>query len=123
MMAQAETVVAIHHIAQPYLPQVMPALLVVSALGQAVPGISAGHIGIKVGCVVRQQAAADQLLLLPHTDQTNLGLLQVFLLDAVETVPELLRAKSLGRKIPQRTQDGAVIPAGHFGLGTRLADA
>src|ERR1017187_4315593 len=123
MMAQAEAVVAVHHIAQPYLPQVMTALLVVSALGQFVPRIGAGHIGIKVGRIVSQQTAADQLLLLPHPDQTNLGLFPLFLRDAVEAVPKLLGTKSLRRKVPQRTQDGAVIPAGHFSFGARLTDA
>src|SRR5271168_762125 len=119
----AEAVVAIHHIAQPYLPQVMAALLVVSALGQFVPRIGAGHIGIEVGRIVSQETAADQLLLLPHTEKTNLGLFQLFLPDAVEAVPELLRVESLRRQVPKRTQDSAVIPAGYFGLGTRLTDA
>src|ERR1700691_659608 len=103
MMAQAQAVVAVHHITQPYLPQVMTALLIVSALGQLVPRIGAGHIGIKVGRIVSQQAAADHLLLLPHADETDLGLFQSFLRDAVEAVPELLRTESLRRKIPQRT--------------------
>jgi hypothetical protein len=122
MMAKAEAVVAIHHIAQSYLPQVMAALLVVSALGQFVPRISAGHIGVAVGRIVSQQTAADQLLLLPHTEQTNLGLFQFFLLDAIKAVPELLGGESLRRQVPKRGQDGAVIPASHFGFGTRLTD-
>src|ERR1700685_2337784 len=99
MMAQAEAVVAVHHIAQPYLPQVMTALLVVSALGHFVPRVGAGHIGIKVGSIVSQQTSADQRLLLPHTDQTNLGLFQLFLRDPVEAVPKLLGTKSLRRKV------------------------
>src|ERR1700691_5622787 len=98
MMAQAEAVVAVHHIAQPYLPQVMTALLVVSALGQFVPRIGAGHIGIEVGRIVSQKAAADQLLLFPHTEKTNLCLFQFFLPDEVEAVPEFLRAESLRRQ-------------------------
>jgi hypothetical protein len=101
----------------------MAALLVVSALGQFVPRIRAGHISVEVGCIVSQQTAADQLLLLPQTEKTNLGLFQFFLLDAVEAVPELLRAESLWRKVPHRTQDSAVIPAGHFGFRARLTDA
>src|ERR1022692_2227222 len=104
MVAKAEAVVAVHHIAQPYLPQVMAALLVVAALGQFVPRIGAGHIGIKIGRIVSRQGAADQLLLLPHTEKTNLGLVQFFLPDAIEAVPELLRAESLWRKVPQRSQ-------------------
>jgi hypothetical protein len=35
----------------------------------------------------------------------------------------MLTVESLRRQIPKRTQDGAVIPAGYFGLGTRLTDA
>jgi len=49
VMAKTEAVVAVHHIAQPYLPQVVAALLVVSTLGQFVPRIGAGHIGVEVG--------------------------------------------------------------------------
>ncbi len=122
-MAKAEAVVAVHHIAQPYLPQVGAALLVVSALGQFVPRIGAGHIGIEVGRIVSQQPAADQLLLLPHTEKTNLRLFQFVLLDAVEAVPELLRTESFRRKVPPRAQDGATIPVRHFGFGTWLTDA
>ena len=105
----------------------MAALLVVSALGQFVPRIGAGHIGIEVGRIVSQQTAADQLLLLPYAEKTNLSLFQFFLLNTVKAVPELLRTESLRRKIPQRTQDSAVLPAvlpvGPLGFRTRLTDA
>jgi len=101
----------------------MATLLIVSALGQFVPRIGAGHISIKIGRIVSQQAAADQLLLLPHTEKTNLRLFQFFLTDEVEAVPEFLRTESLGRQVPKRTQDGAVIPAGHFSFRAWLADA
>ena len=121
-MAKTQAVVAVHHIAQSNLPQVMAALLVVPALGQFVPRIGAGHIGIEIGRIVSQQTAADQLLLLPHAEKTNLGLFQFFLLDTVEAVPELLRVESLRRQVPKRMQNGAVIPARHFGFGTRLTD-
>ena len=51
------------------------------------------------------------------------ALVPVVLRKAVEAVPELLPSKPSGRQAPLRTQDGAVIPASHFGFGSGLADA
>jgi len=95
----------------------MAALLVMSPLRQVVALIGAGHVGIKVGGVVGQQAAADQLFLFPQAEKPDLRLIQLFFRNAVEAVPELLRGKPLGRKAPLRTQDGAVIPIGDLGFG------
>jgi hypothetical protein len=122
-MAQADAVFSIQHIAQTHLTQIMAALLVMPPLRQPVARVGAGHVGIKVGRVVGQQPAADQLLLLPKAEQPDLRLFQLFLGDAVETVPELLRGEPLGREAPARPQDGAVIPAGDFGFRPGLADA
>ncbi len=90
MVAQAQTVVGIQHIAQSHLPQIMTALLVVPALGQSVARVGAGYIGVEVGGVVSQQAAAHQLLLFPYAEQAQLRLFQFFFSYALKAVPELL---------------------------------
>ena len=56
---------AIQHVAESHLTQIVPALLIVAALRQMVLRVGAGDVGVEVGGVVAQQAAADQLLLLP----------------------------------------------------------
>ena len=56
---------AVQNVTETDLPQVVSALFVVPALGQLVAGVGAGDIGVEVGGVVGQQAAADQLLLFP----------------------------------------------------------
>src|ERR1039457_4532653 len=122
VMAQTNAVFAVQQIAQAYLSQIMAALLVMSPLRQMVALIGAGHVGIEVRRVVGQYAAADQLLLFPKAEESDLCLLQLFLRNAVETVPELLRSKTLRRKAPLGTQDGAVIPISDFGFRSGLAD-
>src|SRR5580700_8926859 len=67
---------AIQHVAQTDLPQIMAALLVVSALGQLIARVGAGDIGVEVGGVVGQQTTTHQLFLFPYSQQTQLGLLQ-----------------------------------------------
>jgi hypothetical protein len=52
MMAEAEAVVAIHHVTQPNQTQVVAALFIMSALREFVPGVGAGYIGIKVGRII-----------------------------------------------------------------------
>ena len=56
---------AIQHVAQTDLPQVMAALLVVSPLGQLIPAVATGDVGVEVGGVVGQQTTTHQLLLFP----------------------------------------------------------
>jgi hypothetical protein len=104
------------------LPQMVATLLVVSALSQFVSLVGAGHIRIKVGRVISQETAAEQLLLLPNSEQQNLCLFELLLLHPVEAIPELLRCKTLSSKAPYRAEDRAVIPAGYFGLGAWLAN-
>src|ERR1700694_1948408 len=43
--------------------------------------------------------------------------------DLFKSIPESLRSKALGGKLPQRGQDGSAIPIGHFSFRTGLADA
>ena len=97
---------AIEHVAQTDLPQIMAALLVVSALGQLIARVGAGDIGVEVGGVVSQQTTTHQLFLFPYSQQTQLGLLQgivgrgerfwAFRQDLFKGVPERLRSKALG---------------------------
>ena len=49
MVAQAEPMFAIEHVAETDLPQVVSALLVMPALGQLVTRVGAGDIGVEVG--------------------------------------------------------------------------
>jgi hypothetical protein len=55
------------------LPQIVATLLVVPALRQFVAGVGAGYIGVKVGGVLGQQAAAHPWLFLPQSQQAQLG--------------------------------------------------
>src|SRR5580704_701202 len=41
----------------------------------------------------------------------------------LEDIPEGLRSEALRREVPQRVQDGRVIPVGDLSLGTRLTNA
>src|SRR5256886_12931704 len=68
-MAEAQAVFGIEHITHSDLPQIMAALLVVTALREPVALVRAGHPGIEVGRVVGQQPPADELLLFPDADQ------------------------------------------------------
>ena len=65
VVTQTQAMLAIQDVAETHLAQVVPALLIVAALGQMVLRVGAGDVGVKVGGIVAQQAAADQLLLLP----------------------------------------------------------
>ena len=65
VMTQTQAVLSIQHVAEADLAQVMPALFIVAALGQMVLCVGTGDVGVEVGGVVAQQAAADQLLLFP----------------------------------------------------------
>jgi hypothetical protein len=78
--------------------------------------------GIKVGRVISQETAAEQLLLLPNSEQQNLCLFQLLLFDPVEAIPEFLRCKTLRSKAPYGAEDRAVIPSGYFSLGAWLAN-
>src|SRR5580698_7189879 len=117
VMAQTQAILAVHHVTQADLPQIVATLLVVSALSQFVPLVGAGHIGIKVGRVISQETAAEQLLLLPNSEQQNLCLFQLQLFHPLEAIPELLRCETLRSKAPNRAQNRAVIPGGYFSLG------
>src|SRR5207244_2393116 len=65
VMTEAQAMLAIQHVAQTDLPQVMAALLVVSPLGQLIPAVATGDVGVEVGGVVGQQTTTHQLLLFP----------------------------------------------------------
>ena len=65
VVTQTQAMLAIQHVAESHLTQIVPALLIVAALRQMVLRVGAGDVGVEVGGVVAQQAAADQLLLLP----------------------------------------------------------
>src|ERR1700735_1079667 len=124
---------AIQHVTQTDLPQIMAALLVVSALGQLIARVGAGDIGVKVGGVVGQQTTTHQLFLFPYSQQTQLRLFQGIVSRGerlwsfgqvlFKGVPEGLRSKAFGGNMPERRQDGGAIPIGDFSLGARLADA
>ena len=77
MVTQAEAAVGIPHVTESNLPQIMSALLVVAALCQVVALIGTGYIGIKVGRVVGQQAATDEPLFLPDSQELGLCLVQL----------------------------------------------
>src|SRR6266478_3359109 len=124
---------AIEHVAQTDLPQIMAALLVVSALGQLIARVGAGDIGVEVGGVVGQQTTTHQLFLFPYSQQTQLGLLQgivgrgerfwAFRQDLFKGVPESLRSKAFGGKRSELRQDRGSIPRGNssFGAGVNKA--
>ena len=114
----------------------MPALLVMRALGQFVTRVTAGDAGVEIGGVIRQQAPAHHLFFLPHIQQAQLGLVQWIFLgcqwiiqalgqDLLKGIPEVLGAEALalGWDAPSGMQNGAAIPVGPLGFGTRLADA
>jgi hypothetical protein len=42
--------------------------------------------------------------------------------DLIETIPEGLRGKALGRESPEAVEDAVAIPVGDFGFGSWLAD-
>src|ERR1700739_1136684 len=110
---------SVQNIAQAHLAQIVAALFVVAALGQLVPRVGAGHVGVEVGGIVGQQPTTDQLLFLPQTEETQLrtierifggsaglaGLWQ----NLFEGVPESLRSKAFGRKTPLGSKDGPLV--------------
>src|SRR5271157_2852037 len=132
-MAQTQPLLSVQNIAETHLAQVVPALLVVPALRQFIARVGAGDVGVEVGGVVSQQTTANQLFLVPQTEQTQLGLIQRIFLrreglaqlrqNLLEGVPESLRAETLGGKSPLGGEDGALVPVGDFRLGTGIADA
>jgi len=114
-MAQANAVLAVQQVTHATCRRLWrPCCCVPVAPGGAL--IGAGHVGIEVGRVVGQQAAADQLFLFPQAKEPDLRLIELFFRNEVEAVPEFLRGEPLGLKAPLRTQDGAVIPGGDFGF-------
>ena len=76
VVAQAPSAFPVQNITETHLPQIVAALLVVPALRQFVASVGAGDIGVEVGGVVGQQAAAHAWLLLPQSQQAQLGVLQ-----------------------------------------------
>ena len=65
MVTQTQAMLAIQHVGESHLAQAVPALLIVAALREMVLRVGTGDVGVEVGGVIAQQAAADQLLLLP----------------------------------------------------------
>src|SRR5215470_17247837 len=49
--------------------------------------------------------------------------IQVLGQDLFKSVPEGLRGEALWRNSPGRMENGAAVPIGHLGLGSRLTDA
>ena len=134
VMAQGEARFPVEHIAQPHLAQVVPALLVMPALRHRVAGVGGGNEGVKVGGVISQQAAADQLLFLPQTQQAGLRFFQRIALFALllglflrqqllEAIPESLGGEALRLEPPEGSENGLLIPVGHRGLGAGRAEA
>ena len=54
-MTQTQTLLAIQHVAETNLAQVVATLFVVAPLRQLVAGVVAGDIGVEVGRVVRRR--------------------------------------------------------------------
>src|SRR3989442_11352307 len=109
-MAEAQAVFGVEHITHSDLPQIMAALLVVTALREPVALVRAGHPGIEVGRVVGQQPPADELLLFPDADQPPLRFIQFVVgiavgLDLVKAIPESLRTEAIRRKLPLSLQN------------------
>src|SRR3990172_7135853 len=126
-MAQTQAMLRIQHITQPDLPQIVTALLVVTALRQTVALVCARHKGVKVGRVIRKQAPAHQLLLFPDPHQPPLRLIQLIVLtaaglDAVKAIPKGLRTEPFGRKLPQGLQDRSAVPVSNLRLLSALTD-
>ena len=68
-MAQTDAILTIQHVTQSHLSQIVTALFVMAALGEAVTVIGAGRPRIEVRRVVGQQTAAHQLFLFPNGQQ------------------------------------------------------
>ena len=132
MVAQRQAGAAIEGVAEADLAQVVALLLVVTALGQLATIVAGGDPGVEVGGVVGQHALAEQVLGTEGLQQGGLGALEIVVrggveaggdVEAVEAVPEVLRAEAPGRKAPQRAQDGLLVPVGDGGFGSGGADA
>ena len=132
VVAQRQAGAAIEGVAEADLAQVVALLLVVTALGQLATIVAGGDPGVEVGGVVGQHALAEQVLGTEGLQQGGLGALEIVVrggveaggdVEAVEAVPEVLRAEAPGRKAPQRAQDGLLVPVGDGGFGSGGADA
>jgi len=122
-MAQAHAVFAVQYIAQATCADYGGPACYVPAR-QVVALIGAGHVGIKVGCVVGQQAAGwYQTVSLSTGREAGSALDPVVLPECGRSSPRTLRGKPLGRKAPLRTQDGAVIQSATSVFRSGLADA
>src|ERR1700687_4081461 len=131
-MTKAQTIVTIQNVAESHLAQIVPALFVVTPLGQLISLVVAGDVSVKIGCIVGEQPAAHQLFFFPQTKQTNLRVvqwifagqrIQVFGQNLLKGVPEGLRGETLRRDGPGGMENGAAIPVRDLGLGTWLANA
>jgi len=60
-MGQRQLCLLIDHQGQAHLPQIVAALLIMSALRQFGTQIGAGNVGIKVGCIVSQSLQVQLL--------------------------------------------------------------
>jgi hypothetical protein len=72
-------------------------------------------------------------VVLPQGQQAQLSSIQIILdidrgaqgmeLDLIKAIPERLGSEALGRKLPERREQGALVPIGHLGFRAGVTDA
>ena len=111
----------IDHQSQTHLPEIVPALLVVSPLRQFRPQIRSGDVRIEVGCVVGQSPELQLFDTNDFPNQCLLDLRQFVQRHDVQLIPEVLAGEIGGGELHQIGKIGCASPNGKRSFATRGA--